>query len=165
MTVRKTNCEVFLISAVLGFLLGTVVYLAYIHAYTPPSREQHLPKVLSAGELDEIASAIAQYRAAHGVRPFTLGELEGVLGGSYRTDGFPEAWDVLYFPGVQNDDPPDLVLLCSVVVPNSTGGYHVVLNDGRRKDVVPAELVGALNRTYTFLASKPRVRKIVKGGG
>ncbi|MDY7011745.1 MAG: hypothetical protein SVV80_13490 [Planctomycetota bacterium] len=62
--------------------------------------------------------------------------------------------DVLYFPALREEDPADLIVLCTVLLAAADGKYHAVFNDGRYAALAPHELVMALNRTYEYIGGE-----------
>ena len=62
--------------------------------------------------------------------------------------------DMLYFPALWAEDPADMVLLCTVLLAEDGGKYHVIFNDGRYAALTSHELVMALNLTYEYIGGK-----------
>ncbi len=71
--------------------------------------------------------------------------------------------DVIYFPALRASDPADCVLLCTLLLREKGGKFHVIYNDGRYAALTPRELIKALNRTYEHigkvLATESEVRR------
>ncbi|HUT57945.1 MAG TPA: hypothetical protein VNA25_08855 [Phycisphaerae bacterium] len=123
---------------------------------------------VSEAQIRRITAALASYAAEHGERPMRLAQLvqHGYLGAESLFDGergqlpgidantgrFTVNPDVLYFPGVEPNDPGDLVLLCTLLVRDRGDPYHVIYNDGRYEAMAGRQLIRALNRTYTHVA-------------
>ena len=59
--------------------------------------------------------------------------------------------DVIYFPALRPSDPEDCVLLCTVLLRERGGKFHIIYNDGRYAALTSRELVKALNRTYEHI--------------
>ena len=145
---------------VLG-LIGVVVYFCGDYRTNRPPFDCEY--VLSADGVQKVGDAVAGHTKAQFRRPSSLGELvsEGYLSqadlfdASRRKktdpDGKPLTPDVIYFSALRPNDPPDTVLLCTVVRKNENDKYSVVFNDGRFAQLTRQQLVNALNRTYSHI--------------
>ena len=111
--------------------------------------------------------AIRPYENKHGRRPKRLETLvTGKLIGARdlfdeqtkdipaidaRTGRIDCSPQVLYFPAVRKTCPPDLVLRCTLLLHQPGDLFPVVHNDGRYAEMTSHELIGLLQKTYTYL--------------
>ncbi len=133
---------------------------------------------VSAEQMRAVGKAIAKYETANGERPMKLAELveakliePAVLFDEQRGSvpvtiekfaEFDTNPDVLYFPALRASDPPDNVLICTLLLRNKRDKYRVIYNDGRLGQLEPMELVIALNRTYEYIGMQ--LNKTAKEG-
>jgi hypothetical protein len=152
-----------------GVLLGLIVTflisigIDYLEDYNRQKLLFVCEYVLSADGVRKVGDGIAAYTKAKSHRPGSLGELISVgyisqadlYDASRRkqvdSEGKPITPDVIYFSALRPDDPPDTVLLCTVLRKNKDDKYSVVFNDGRFAQLTRHELVNALNRTYSHI--------------
>ncbi len=159
----------FTIVTLLCLLLAGGVWIA--SQYRTPKRPPFQPAMsISEPQIHKVWEAIGGFSKEYNHRPDTL---EMLTAGGYlkpvdlfdarRKDAlaidaqagrFAINPDVLYFPAVWAEDPTDLVLLCTVLLAEKGGKYHVIFNDGRYAALTPHELVMALNRTYEYIGGK-----------
>jgi len=120
----------------------------------------------------EIARAIEAYESQHQRRPERLEELvesqllrasspldERRPAGSGPVFRHRPLHDVAYFP-LRRDDAPNLLLLCTLVLRESETHYHAVTNDGAYHALTRADLITALNRTYTAIGRDIPFQKV-----
>ena len=150
-------------------LLGIVVLILigvginFYAKYSNRERTFVCEYVLSADSVRKVGDAVAAYTKAKSRRP---GSLDQLVSGGYisqadlfdasrskkvDSDGKPITPDVIYFPALRPGDPPDTVLLCTVLRKNENDKYSVVFNDGRFAQLARQELANALNRTYSHI--------------
>ncbi len=136
-----------------------------------PDRPPFKPAMsVSEPQIRKVWEAIGRFSKEYNRRPDTL---EMLTGGGYlkpadlfdarrkdapaidsQTGRFVINPDVLYFPALRAEDPAEMVLLCTVLLAEKGGKYHVIFNDGRYAALTPHELVMALNRTYEYIGGK-----------
>ena len=118
---------------------------------------------VNVAQIQAIAAGIQAYESEHGRRPPTVAgkycdqsdcfdERKGRLPEIDQATGrFASNPHVIYFPAVRKNDPPELVVLCTLLKKAEADPYLVVRNDGRLSELTARELVPALQRTYTYL--------------
>ena len=129
-------------------------------------------------QIRRVGEAVKAYTAKEGGRPGNLNEM--VTAGLLSQDDLYDEHrkerpivklqsgdeisppDVIYFPALRASDPPDCILLCTMLLREKGGKFHVIYNDGRYAALTPRELIKALNRTYEHigkvLAAESEVR-------
>jgi hypothetical protein len=167
-TNRKTKPETW------GVLAGVVLGLLAIPAWHLVSAEKgpalRPGRAVSAAQIRSIAGAIDKFALQKGGRPgrLALPVQAGLLGArdlfdssrnqvpQYDADtgGFTENPDVVHFSALLPSDPNNLVLLCTLFLHSEGDSYHVVFNDGRYEAMNARELIQAMNRTYSYIASR-----------
>jgi hypothetical protein len=143
----------------IAFLAGVAAALLclYVWSWAANAFSNRLQRQFSvdAEQIKAIAEAIGEYEAEHGERPEMLGKLPGAGDICYdrrRTEkSGPE--DVLYIPAVRSDDPGDLVMLCTLLLPDEDAPFLVIYNDGTFDELAAVDLVTALNRTYRHVCN------------
>ncbi|MCL2700347.1 MAG: hypothetical protein FWE88_01485 [Phycisphaerae bacterium] len=154
----------------LGILIGLAVTLAvYFGVVRPAPATQAAPTqqdgfAVSGTACMAIARAIETYESRHQRRPGRLADLvdaqllrASALHDERRLADSPPTYkkrpmnDVVYFPSLRRFDAPDLILLCTLVLREGETHYHAVTNDGGYRTLSRAELITALNRTYTAI--------------
>ena len=153
-------------------LVATLVGLALAHLVT--GFFAHNPRLhgefMSGAQIRVIRRthrAVQAYERTHGRRPERLEALvaEKLIDAKNlfdeqtreipvidaKTGRFSENPNVLYFPAVRKTDPPDLVLLCTPPSDRPGNEFHVIHSDGRYAEVTSRELIGLLQKTYTYL--------------
>ncbi|HAU36902.1 MAG TPA: hypothetical protein DCX07_04210 [Phycisphaerales bacterium] len=150
-----------------GFLFGVLSFLGVLF-WNIIWQEAIVPQpCVTTAQIQAIAAGIRAYETEHGRRPPTL---EALVAGKYcdKSDCFDERKgrlpeidqatgrfasnpDVIYFPAVRRSDPPELVVLCTLLKKAEADPYLVVRNDGQLVELTARELVPALQRTYTYL--------------
>ncbi|HDY65980.1 MAG TPA: hypothetical protein ENH84_07110 [Phycisphaerae bacterium] len=138
---------------------------------------------ISEVQIRRIGEAVKVYAAKEGGRPGNLNAM--VTAGMLSQDDLYDEHrkkrpvveiesgveisppDVIYFPALRPSDPPDCVLLCTVLLREKGGKFHVIYNDGRYAALTARELVMALNHTYEHigkvLATESEVRSQESG--
>ena len=155
--------------ALLLFGPPVVGFTLYVWALRPAVRQA---PAVSGSQIERIADAVWAHAGRTGRRPERLAELvaAGLLQPAelFATDRrplppldaqagrFAVEPDVLYVPAVREEDPGDLVLLCTVLLPTADAEYQVIFNSGRHAELTGPELVEALQRTYAYLGDAIR---------
>jgi len=122
----------------------------------PPFDPQY---AVNAIQIKAIGEAIQRYEADKGERPMCLEDIvdAGMLEKAALYDRkrlqLASQPDVVYFPAVQKDDPRDMVLLCTFMLPKRDAPYLVIYNDGTFRKCSGVQLVTALNHTYRHIST------------
>ncbi len=169
----KKRSSPFLKGAIAGLLVVIGIWIAkqvhekqkynYLYSFKPAMS-------ISEPQIRKVWEAIGGFGKAYNRRPDTL---EMLTAGGYlkpadlfdarrkdassidaQTGRFVTNPDVLYFPAVLAEDPAEMVVLCTVLLAEDGGKYHVIFNDGRYAALTPHELVITLNRTYEYIGGK-----------
>jgi len=166
MKTRKPGYGIpFLAGVGLFFVSLAVAYL--FEFFTPKQKMTYLP-ALTGEQIRRLGAEAEKFRVNVGRRPIRLQEL--IAGGYLEPRDFFDPSrsptpadevgqltmnpDVIYFPALAPEDPPDTVLLCTIFLPARKARFRVVFNDGRYAELPAGELVASLQRTYTYLGAK-----------
>lgn len=132
--------------AILGFFFGIGVGLAVVAYMDYRSRHptERFVSQPAAGEAEfqELWGKVVGFDVANGRRPESLNEL------GHSAPG------VLYFPAVLKSDPPDMIVLCTLLVRREKDKYLVMRNDGALMKMDAQQLKLALGRTYDYIGQK-----------
>ena len=147
-----------------------------------PGRSPHGLKsqmTVSTEQIKAIGQAIETHEAKQKERPERLEQLvdAGLLStsqlydarrGKVTPDVDPETHhyiphpDVLYFPALTRQDPPRLVLLCTLLLQADGDRYQVITNGGAHEQMDRHELIGALQKTYTHIGLMLRETELAR---
>ncbi|MCK4624328.1 MAG: hypothetical protein KAV00_03385 [Phycisphaerae bacterium] len=163
--------------AIAGLLLIIGIWIAgQVYEGQKPGYSFQPGMSISEPQIRKVCEAIGTFSKEYNRRP---DRLEMLTAGGYlkpadlfdarrkdtlaidaQTGRFATNPDVLYFPVLRAEDPAEMVLLCTVLLAEDGGKYHVILNDGQYAALTSHELVMALNLTYEYIGSKVVVRAI-----
>jgi hypothetical protein len=150
----------------IGFWTGVLVGVVCIYTiYLVRSNDRRQAyaframRAVDASQIQAVARAVFQYEGANGQRPVKLVDLvsagmldEAMLYGRGH-NGVTGQPDVLYVSAMRKDDPPDMVVLCTLLLPRKDAQFLVVYNDGSFAELKSVDLVTALNRTYAHVGN------------
>ena len=144
-----------ILAAIMGIVLASdFLHYTYVQAQPPPRPWR---SIMTLDHFRRIAAALTGYTTHHGRRPESLDTLavgdKTAVRDLLHADGrrIQLRRHVLYFPALRPDDPPDTVLLCTLVRGRKDDKLLVAYNDGRIARLTAHAMIIALNRTYRFI--------------